>query len=401
MSASVPTAVDPLCPDPPPSLHRPLAGIRVSDRSGSACSRRLGRSLPLATALRRGRWPVAVLVVLALAACADEDIAPPPPRPVIVQPVETADSGRDALRYPGRVESATGTDLAFMVQGRLQQVRVSPGETVRAGQLLAELDSTDYRVEQRQAAVAERTAAADLGRRRELAAEGILSPAAVELAEAEFANARAQREAADRQVAHTRLLAPYAARVATRHVDPGTVMNPGEPVIGLHTDAGFDVAVELSERDAARLRLDAGLVATGHLLSDPDAPPLALTYREHATAPQQPSRTYRLVFRTRPPEGITLLPGMAVRVSIPDPRPDTLPAGVARVPLSALLSDAGGGSVIWMVEDGRAQRRQVELVELGEGWALVRGELADGADVIVAGARQVIEGQRVDPRQRR
>lgn len=356
---------------------------------------------------RRSRFTVpacaAVVVVglLLLSGCASDDLPPPPPKPVFVQPIETGASAQRELAYSGRVESGVGTDLGFMVQGRLLRVHVVDGEQVRTGQLLAELDASDYRIEQRQAAVAERTASADLARRRELAAEGILSPAAIELAEAEYASARAQREAADRQVAHTRLLAPYAGRVSRRQVDPGTVLSPGEIVVALQAEDGFDVVVELSDRDAARLPLNPALVARATLLSMPDAPQFALTYREHATAPEQQSRTYRLAFRGQAPEGVTVLPGMSVRVSIPDPAPETMPQGVARIPLSGLLSDADGTSAIWVVEDDQAYQRTVELLELGSGTALVRAELAAGASVVVAGARQLVEGQAVAPQQRK
>lgn len=321
-----------------------------------------------------------------------------------MQAIESAASRDSVRRHPGRIESVVQTDLGFLVQGRLARVRVDAGEAVEAGQVLAELDDTDFRVEQRQAVIAERTAAADLARRRKLAAEGILAPAAVEMAETELANARAQREAADRQVEHTRLRAPYAGRVASRQIDPGTVVSPGEVILRLQAGSGFDVVVELAERDALRLPLDASLRAEAVLTAARELapmPPLPLVYREHSTSPAEGARTYRLVFRGQAPAGTNVLPGMAVQVVMPDPDLQALPADVARVPLSAVLTGSDGQAQLWQVEDGKAVPRSVELVEVGREWALVRGRFAADAQVVVAGARQLGDGQAVEARLRK
>lgn len=357
---------------------------------------------PWATRCRSFRRLARVaLIGTVLAGCASEELQAPTPRPVIVQAVESAASRDSVRRYPGRIESIAQTDMGFMVQGRLARVHVDAGEPVEAGQVLAELDDTDFRVEQRQAVIAERTAAADLARRRTLAGEGILAPAAVEMAETELANARAQREAADRQVEHTRLRAPYAGRVANRLVDPGTVVSPGEMVLSLQAGSGFDVAVDLAERDALRLPLDASLRAEGVLTAARDMAPLPLVYREHTTSPAESARTYRLVFRGEAPSGTNVLPGMAVQVVMPDPEVHAFAADVARVPLSAVLTGTDGQAQVWQVEDGKAIPQAVELVEVGNDWALVRGRFDADAQVVVAGARQLGEGQAVEARPRK
>lgn len=358
-------------------------------------------STRVASPLHRIGLGTVLAVTVLLGACAENEMPAPGPRPVMVQGVGSVDEGQRTRRWPARIEAAAQTELGFMVQGRLARVAVEAGQAIEAGQVVAELDDTDYRIELRQAQVAERAAAADLERRRTLAAEGILAPAAVEMAQTEHANARAQREAAERQVAHTRLRAPYAGRVGARRVDPGTVVQPGEAVLGLQAGDGFDVVVELAERDAVQLPLDASLVAQAHLPAAAGHASLPLRYREHATLPAEGARTYRVVFRGEPPAGMHVLPGMAVQVEMPDPRMATLPPDTVRVPLSALLSDSDGTAVVWTVEDGAAQPRPVDVIELGDGWALVRGALADDAQVVVAGARQLGEGQAVEPRLRR
>ena len=336
-----------------------------------------------------------------LAACSDAPDAPPPPRPVIVQPVESASDDR-ILSFPGRVEAAEGTELAFQADGRITRFLVSDGERVEHGQVLAELDDTDYRLQLREAEVALRTMEADVARRRGLRDEGILAPAAVEQAEAQLASARANRDAAARQVGFTRLRAPYEGVVARRLAAAGSVVPAGQPVLRMQDADVIEVIVDIPERVAARLPFGPGLVARGRVLALDGLQPMTLAYREHAAAPDAQSRAYRLALRGAPPPGANVLPGMAVQVAIDDPAPSTLAAGQHRVPASAVLSAADGQAVVWTVgEDGVAQPVPVRVHAIEGTRARIEGELPPSAQVVVAGARLVQAGQVVEPRTRR
>lgn len=347
------------------------------------------------------RVRVLLSLSLLLAACSDEPEAQSPPRPVIVQPIESASDER-ALRYPGRVEAAEGTELAFQADGRITRFLVSDGERVERGQVLAELDDTDYRLQLREAEVALRTMEADVARRRGLRDEGILAPAAVEQAEAQLASARANRDAAARQVGFTRLRAPYEGLVARRLAAAGAVVPAGQPVVRMQDADTIEVIVDIPERDAARLPFGPGLVARGRVLALDGLQPMMLAYREHATAPDAQSRTYRLALRGTPPPGANVLPGMAVQVAIDDPTPTTLAAGQHRVPASAVLSAADGQAVVWTVgDDGAAQPVPVRVHAIEGTHARIEGELDASAQVVVAGARLLQAGQVVEPRTRR
>lgn len=50
-------------------------------------------------------------------------------------------------KYPGRVIAKENINLAFRVNGNIQQINVKAGEYVKQGQLLARLDPTDYRLQ--------------------------------------------------------------------------------------------------------------------------------------------------------------------------------------------------------------------------------------------------------------
>ena len=55
--------------------------------------------------------------------------------------------GQTALQFPGRVKAAQDISLSFRVSGTILRMYVNDGTYVRKGQLLAELDPTDYQVQ--------------------------------------------------------------------------------------------------------------------------------------------------------------------------------------------------------------------------------------------------------------
>ena len=51
------------------------------------------------------------------------------------------------LQFPGKVKAAQDISLAFRVSGTISKIHVKDGARVQEGQLLAELDPTDYQVQ--------------------------------------------------------------------------------------------------------------------------------------------------------------------------------------------------------------------------------------------------------------
>ena len=65
---------------------------------------------------------------------------------VRIDTVRLSDSNT-MLQFPGKVKAANDANMSFKVAGRIKKVYVDEGSTVRKGQLLAELDDTDYRIQ--------------------------------------------------------------------------------------------------------------------------------------------------------------------------------------------------------------------------------------------------------------
>jgi len=195
-----------------------------------------------------------------------------------------------SVRSTGTMHARETAILSVQVMGRIQQVKVREGDSVRAGQTLVVLDDAALRaqVEQAQAGVkaaqnaqaAAQTnaalAASTLSRYKQLESEKSVSPqemdevsrraesaaASVDAMRAETDAARAQESGARTMMSYTRLVAPFAGVVTSRMADPGTMAAPGIPLLqvdragALQLDATVDESVIGAIRKGMKVQVD-------------------------------------------------------------------------------------------------------------------------------------------------
>jgi RND family efflux transporter MFP subunit len=186
------------------------------------------------------------------------------------------------LRSTGTVHARETAVLSAQVMGRIQQVLVREGDSVRAGQTLVVLDDAALhaQVEQAQAGVkaalnmqaAAQTNAAlatsTLGRYKQLQSEKSVSPqemdevsrraeaaaAGLEAARAQTDAARAQENGARTMMSYTRLVAPFAGVVTSRMADPGTMAAPGVPLLQLDQAGALQLDITVDESVIGAIR---------------------------------------------------------------------------------------------------------------------------------------------------
>ncbi len=86
-------------------------------------------------------------VILMLCACGEP---PAPPAADVARPVKTlligaAEAGGER-RFPARIDAGSKAELAFRVAGKVQALKVKEGDRVEEGQVLAELEATDFQI---------------------------------------------------------------------------------------------------------------------------------------------------------------------------------------------------------------------------------------------------------------
>jgi RND family efflux transporter MFP subunit len=355
----------------------------------------------------RSRLPflLPLLAVVLLAACSKPEPAPEPVRAVRTRVVD-GQVAVSTLEYAAEVKARTESHLSFRVGGKLLTRPVELGQAVRRGQLLGQLDVTDLGLGAEAAQAALRAAqvnldqaTSDLKRFEELKAQGFISAADLErrastqkAAQATFEQARAQAGVQGNQAQYSRLVADVAGVVTAVEAEPGAVLSSGTPVLKLAHDGPRDVVFQVPEDRIAVVRALLGKAGALHVVlwgSSAGSEPLAATVREVSAAADPVGRTFQVKADLGRAE-VRLGQTATVRLQ-GAPRQD-----VQRLPLAA-VSEAGGRSVVWLLDAATMTVRQQPIEVAGaEGTqVLVAQGLAPGQEVVVAGVHVLTPGQKV------
>jgi RND family efflux transporter MFP subunit len=326
--------------------------------------------------MNRPRTLVAATLATALLAAACGGTHPPSlaAAPAAVRaPLATAErlSVPTEIELAGAVEAERSASVSSRVVALVTAVHARLGERVAAGQLLVSIDPTaaQGQLAQAQGAQAQAEAALSLAaknhaRFQELAKNGSASELELDMARMQHEQAQGAVEqakgavAAARSVAaESKVIAPFAGRVAARMVEAGDLAAPGRPLMTIESESGRRFAVDVPERLAAALAAGATLPVT--LDSRPELGRLAAAIVERAPGPDPMTHTVRVKL------GLTDLDvaaGAAGRAWVATGERDAVV-----VPAAAIVRSGGLTLVVVRDAEGRAATRAVTLGRALEG----------------------------------
>lgn len=336
---------------------------------------------------------------LVLAGCGGGDEAqaaaggPPGGMPPMPVDVDTARTGRvtDAVRATGRIEAVNSIELRPDVQGRVTEILFREGQYVERGAPLIKLDDEILRAQAARAEAERDLAKQKLERAARLRSDNASSPADYEEAAATARAAEANLAALQLQVERSTVRAPFAGVAGQRFVSIGDYVTSASRLLTLQTTNPQRASIDIPERHASSLR-------RGQTVE--------------FTVAAHPGRTFRATVDFVDPvvreEGRTIL----VKGSAPNPngllragmfieaRLNTgTRAGAVVVPEDAILP-LRTANIAWVVVDGKAARRTVQLGARTQGVVEILSGVSAGEMVVVGGLERMAEGMAVAPRQR-
>lgn len=348
--------------------------------------------------------PFAALVSLVIAAGSGQ-VSPAPitakEHRVAVSPIKLQSSYQQFSVATGRVEANQQASLGFELAGTLASTAVDEGESVKQGDVLAQLDLArlNARMQELDSALARAKADARLAklseqRVAELVNKKLESPQrldetreATKAADAAVNEIEAQQISLQVEVQKSSILAPFDGVVVSRFVDAGTVVNAGQSIFSMQKRGEFDARMALTPKQASNLA-----VGQVYQLYAGD---IGYSARIKSIAGQRrlDTRTVDVIFTLT--DENELLPGDLVSLNI------TKSVGVtgAWVPKQAL---SGGVRGLWTLytASGQAERHKVvakavEAIYLQGERAYVSGALNDGELLIVNGTQRLVPEQLV------
>lgn len=337
----------------------------------------------------------AVLTPLALlVACGDDKAANKTAAdevfPVQVLRVQPENMLR-TLNAVGTVRYRRETVLGFTSSGKVASVRFDEGDFVKRGSLLAALDSTVVGGDLSVASAERDRTRADLERIRSLYADGWVTKARFESADASAKAAEARVRQAGFASGNAQLYAPSSGVVLTRNVEPGQVVSAGTPVLTIgENDEGFVFRVPIVDRDASQLRVGmAGEINIESL----EGGPISATISEIDGRANEVTGAFTVQFRlaNRP----QIRSGQIGTATIKLPAADN---GSLQIPASALFGVRTGEGLVYIVDaKNRVETRNVAIERVTDDYVVVAGGIRPGDVLVVSGGEKLRTGSKVRP----
>jgi len=350
------------------------------------------------------------IALTVLAGCSGQASEQPQPPQVGVAEVPVR-AVRQWDEFSGRIEAIESVELRPRVSGYIDQVNYREGQEVKKGDVLFTIDPRSYRAElsRAEAALGRARAQASLSRgeaerARRLSEQQAISTetyeqrrAAAEQAQADMAAAQAAVDTARLDLEWTRVRAPIDGRAGRALVTAGNLVGTGQTASVLTTVVSLDkVHVHFDADERSFLRY-AELARTGQRASERDGTlPVQVALADEDGFPhtgtvdfldnQVDSGTGTIRARAVLDNADrAFTPGLYARVRLPG----SGEFKAALVDDKAVLTDQDRKYVYVVDQDGKAQRRDIEVGRMAEGLRIVEQGLAAGDRVIVSGVQKV------------
>ncbi|MBB5186642.1 membrane fusion protein (multidrug efflux system) [Zhongshania antarctica] len=329
------------------------------------------------------------LLSLSILACqpAPEAAAPKgrPPTPVKVQALKT-ELIQTRLQALGSLLARESVDISSSVTEKIQSLHFDDGQTVKSGDLLVTL-------EQAEEAAQLKSARADLAEHeRELQRlKGLLAKQSA--AQTEYDQRQTSKLRAESKIAEISALlnersirAPFSGVVGLRELSPGALLSPGTRITSLDDLSVMRLDFYIPSLNIKALALGQEIIARSDALNE--------DFSGHISAIDSRIDPIKRSLKVRaliPNADGHLKPGMLMQVVlITSEREGIL------IPESALLSEQLH-HYVWLLSDGKAEQRQVELGVRKPGFVEVRSGLSAGEQLIYEGIGNLQAGMAVAP----
>jgi RND family efflux transporter MFP subunit len=341
---------------------------------------------------RSTRFLVTWLPLVLLAACGEDKAVVKASSdeafPVQVVTVQQ-ESLQRVINAVGTVRYRRETPLGFTTPGKVATVRFEEGDFVKRGALLAALDTTSVGADVSVAAAERDRARSEFERLKSLYADGWITKARYETAEAAVKAADARVRQAGFASGTAQLYAPSSGVVLSRNVQPGQVIAAGTPALVLgEGDDGFVFRVPIIDRDATKLRVG---MAADISIESLEGAPISATISEIDGRANEATGAFTVQFRlaNRP----QLRSGQIGTASI------RLPAstgGALQIPASALFGVRTGEGLVYVVDaNNRVETRNVAIERVTDDFVIVSGGIKPGDIIVTSGLEKLRTGSKV------
>lgn len=299
--------------------------------------------------------------------------------------VVNCNSSDNIMEFPGKVVAAEEVNVSFKVNGTLQKILVKEGERFRKGQVLAEMDNSDYIIQLNAVQAEYNKVKAEAERVIALYNDSVATPDAYDKARYGLQQISAKYENAKNQLSYTKIYAPFDGIMQKHIFDGGTIVSAGMPVASIISADIPEIEISIPVSTYINKNQIGSVYAKFDYMKE-DVKLGIISISPKANANQLYTVRLSIPHNISP----TPTPGMSASVKL------FLERGNAEniIPTSAIFQD-GDAQYVWIVtNDTIAQKREVSIKTLrNDGTAIISSGLENGERIITAGVHKIRQGQ--------
>lgn len=351
---------------------------------------------------------VAVCVAGILSGCTE-----PTSKKAVIKKVKAMEIGSiSALQqraFPGKAQAAEEASVSFRVSGQLEKRFVNVGDRVEKGQLLAELDKTDFEnsVLVAEGAVAETEAAHIEAKRNYQRAldiqktdPGVISKTMIDRANANeaitraaFKSAGASLKLVQDRLNYASLKAPFSGEIVASYVEAHEPIVAKQNILRLVNPDSMEFKFDVPE---SLIGLANDVTQASVIFDVNPSIEFEAIVEEVGREASHGTRTYPVTLTINKSERFSVLSGMAGKAyvkAVVNSKDDN--AGI-KVPATALFSRGDiKDSYVWKIIDNKVVKHKVTVSELSDYGVVVSKGLNKGDVIVIAGVNSLVEDQTI------
>lgn len=289
--------------------------------------------------------------------------------------------------FSGTVEEASGSTLSFPVAGTVQQIRVTAGQRVAKGELIAVLDEATLRNTYEAASALLLQAEDAYQRMKQLHDAGSLPEIQWTEVQSKLKQAQSAEAISKKNLADGRLYAPFSGVISEKSVEVGHNVMPGQPIVHLVTINQVKVCVSVPENEISQINMGRSVNVSVSALNGKT---FSGKIVEKGIVAHPLSRSYEVKALIDNRSG-ELMPGMICTMGIENGETNS----VIILPASVIQTDEQNRTFVWVNEGGKARKKRVQTGTLIRNGVVIQSGLSASNEVIVEGQQKVSEGMDV------
>jgi RND family efflux transporter MFP subunit len=297
--------------------------------------------------------------------------------------------------FPGRVAASESANVASKVAGQVIAIHFQAGDEIKAGDLLLEIDQTDYQLALEQAQANYNLAKVSFERVKTSREQNIATQANFDNAQANFEQTRVGLKQAQNQIDNTKITAPFDGAVVRVSPKLYDFVATAQPLVYVQSTTNIDVKFQvpsdivarLSDRDAQNNKVDVIFDALPDQVFKADV-------KEFSADSDRSTRSFdvTLTLKSPPTEEANLLPGMDATVLVDLSQIDDAP--LLTVPSHTVFKQ-GQANYVWVVSGNKVTKTEVTLGGFVHNNVVVLSGLNENDRVVAAGIHKLVDQQTV------